>query len=127
MRLYNKPVPWDEWKIYNPCTKCTKQDNNYYWGPIAIRFIDLDTLGDFLVFLHGMVWYRENLQVLIASVTYDYLGINKTKIPIVDFVPDKAQNLHYGLVSKINENKHITVDKLDVQVTRHDETKKWRK
>ena len=45
-------------------------------------------------------------------------------IPIVDTVPEKEQHLHDGYVSKINENKNMTVDKLDVQVTRDEETKK---
>ena len=44
-------------------------------------------------------------------------------IPIVDFVPDKTQHLHDGLVSNINDNKHTTLDEVDVQVTRDQETK----
>ena len=52
MGFYNKHVSW---KIYNPYTKCTKQDKNYDCGPITIRFIDLDKLGASLVFSHDMV------------------------------------------------------------------------
>ena len=122
MRLYNKHVSWDAWTIYNPYTKCTKQDNNYDCGPITIKFIDLDTLGALLVFSHDMVRYREILQSSVSSVIYDYLGINKPKIPIVDFVPDKAQHLHDRHVSKIIEEKQITVDKVDVKGIRDDET-----
>ena len=99
MRFNKKHVSWDSWTIYNPYKKCNKQDNNYNCGRIAIKFIDLDKLGSSLVFSHDMVRYREILQFSIASVTYDYLGINKAKIPIVDFVPEKAQHLHDGLVS----------------------------
>ena len=95
-------MSWDSWTIYNPYTKCTKQDKNYDCGPIAIRFIYLDTLGASLVFSHDIVQYRKILQFSIPSVTYDYLGIDKTKIPIVDFVPDRAQHLHDVFSSKIN-------------------------
>ena len=55
MRLNNKHVSWDAWTMYNPYTKFTKKDNNYDCGPIAIKFIDLDTLGASLVFSHDMV------------------------------------------------------------------------
>ena len=65
MRLYKEHVSWDEWAIYNPYTKCIKQENNYDCGPIAIRFIDLDTLGASLEFANDMVLYRDNLQLSI--------------------------------------------------------------
>ena len=45
MKLYNKNVLWDTWTIYNKYTKYANQENNYDCGPIAIRFIYLDTLG----------------------------------------------------------------------------------
>ena len=61
MRLYKEHVLWDTWTIYNTYTKCANQENSYDCGPIAIRCIDLDTLGASLEFSHDMVWYRENL------------------------------------------------------------------
>ena len=70
-----------------------------------------------------MVWYREILQLSIASVTYDYLGINQPKIPIVDFVPDKVQHLHDTDESKIMDEKNITLDKVDIEEIRDDDTK----
>ena len=51
------------------------------------------------------------------------MGTSKTMITIVDTVSDKLQHLHDGYVSNINDNKNMTVDELDVQVTRDEETK----
>ena len=64
-----------------------------------------------------MARYRENLQYSITTLTYDYLGI-KTMIPIVDKVPDKAQHVHDGHGSQIDDNKNTSVDELHVEVTR---------
>ena len=57
-----KHVLWDTWIIYNTYAKCVNQANSYDCGPIAIRFIDLDTIGASLDFTHDMVRYRDNLQ-----------------------------------------------------------------
>ena len=48
MTLNNKLMTWDAWVIYNPYSTCTKKLKNYDCGPFAIRFIDLDTLGELL-------------------------------------------------------------------------------
>ena len=55
MRFKNKYMTWDAWAIYNPYSTCTKQLNNYDCGPFAIRFIDLDNLGELLLFSNDMV------------------------------------------------------------------------
>ena len=50
------------------------------------------------------------------------MGINKPKIPIVDFVPDQVQHLHDTDETKIMEDKTITLDKVDIEKIRDDDT-----
>ena len=103
MRLNNKFMKWDEWAIYNPYSKCTKQLNNYDCGSFVIKFIDLDTLGESLLFSNDMIRCREELQFSIASVSYKYLGIHPPKIPIVNLAPEQLQHLHDTDETKIME------------------------
>ena len=123
MRLYNTNLLWDTWTVFKTYEKCANQENSYDCGQISIRFIGLDILGASLQFTHDMVKYRENIQYSIASVTYDYLGMNKTMIPMFDTFTDKAQHLHDGNGSQINDNKNISVYEDHVEVTRDEETK----